>query len=93
MAQDLRSYLDLLKRKRPDDWMVVSQEIDPVHEITALVVKLERELKRRPAAPGSPSSPIFTRAARAWPWPWAPRPMRCSARTCAPWSGRSRRAW
>jgi 2,5-furandicarboxylate decarboxylase 1 len=48
MAQDLRSYLDLLKRKRPDDWMVVSQEIDPVHEITALVVKLERELKRRP---------------------------------------------
>jgi UbiD family decarboxylase len=48
MAQDLRGYLDLLKRKRPDDWMVVSQEIDPVHEITALVVKLERELKRRP---------------------------------------------
>jgi UbiD family decarboxylase len=48
MAQDLRSYLDLLKRKRPDDWVVVSQEIDPVHEITALVVKLERELKRRP---------------------------------------------
>ena len=48
MAQDLRSYLDLLKRKRPDDWVVVSQEIDPAFEITALVVKLERELKRRP---------------------------------------------
>jgi 2,5-furandicarboxylate decarboxylase 1 len=48
MAQDLRTYLDLLKRKRPDDWVVVSQEIDPAFEITALVVKLERELKRRP---------------------------------------------
>jgi UbiD family decarboxylase len=48
MAQDLRGYLDLLKRKRPDDYVVVSEEIDPAYEITALVVKLERELKRRP---------------------------------------------
>jgi UbiD family decarboxylase len=48
MAQDLRSYLDLVKRKRPDDLVIVSKEIDPAWEITALVVKLEKELKRRP---------------------------------------------
>ncbi|MGH7324409.1 MAG: UbiD family decarboxylase [Candidatus Rokuibacteriota bacterium] len=48
MAQDLRSYLDLLKRKRPDDFVIVSREIDPTHEITALIVKVEKELKRRP---------------------------------------------
>ncbi len=48
MAQDLRSFLDLLKRKRPDDLQVVSREIDPAHEITALVVKLDRELGKRP---------------------------------------------
>jgi 2,5-furandicarboxylate decarboxylase 1 len=48
MAQDLRSYLDLLKRKRPDDLVIVSREIDPAWEITAVVVKLEREQKRRP---------------------------------------------
>ncbi len=49
MAQDLRSYLDLLKRKRPEDLVTISKEVDPAHEITALVVKLEREARRRPA--------------------------------------------
>mgnify|MGYP000672272181 CR=1 FL=1 len=48
MAQDLRSYLDLLKRARPDDLCVVTREVDPAYEITALVVKLEREARRRP---------------------------------------------
>jgi UbiD family decarboxylase len=48
MAQDLRSCLDLIKRKRPDDLVIVSREVDPAYEITALVVKLERELRRRP---------------------------------------------
>ncbi len=48
MAQDLRSYLDLVKRKRPDELVIVGKPIDPVHEITALVVKLEKEAKRRP---------------------------------------------
>ncbi len=48
MAQDLRSYLDLIKRKRPDELVIVSRPIDPAHEITAFVVKLEREAKRRP---------------------------------------------
>src|SRR5712692_5472577 len=48
MAQDLRSYLDLLKRRRPDELVIVSKPIDPAFEITALVVKLEREARRRP---------------------------------------------
>jgi UbiD family decarboxylase len=48
MAQDLRSYLDLVKRKRPDELVIVGKPIDPVHEITAFVVKLEQEAKRRP---------------------------------------------
>ncbi|MGH7389168.1 MAG: UbiD family decarboxylase [Candidatus Rokuibacteriota bacterium] len=48
MSQDLRGYLDLVKRKRPDELVVVSTEVDPAFEITALVVKLEREARRRP---------------------------------------------
>ena len=48
MAQDLRSYLDAVKRAKPDDVQVVTQEVDPAFEITAIVVKLEREAKRRP---------------------------------------------
>jgi UbiD family decarboxylase len=48
MAQDLRSFLDAVKRAKPDDVQVVKKEIDPAYEITALVVKLERELKQRP---------------------------------------------
>src|SRR5215831_7591771 len=48
MAQDLRSYLDLVKRRKPGDFEIVSRAVDPRFEITALVVKLEREGKRRP---------------------------------------------
>jgi UbiD family decarboxylase len=48
MAQDLTGYLDLVKRTRPDDLLVVSKELDPAYEITALVVKLEREARKRP---------------------------------------------
>src|SRR5262245_29211868 len=48
MAQDLRSYLDLIKRQKPDELVIVSKEVDPAYEITALVVKLERERRRRP---------------------------------------------
>src|SRR5437867_11172791 len=47
MAQDLRSYLDLLKRKRPEEFLIVSREVDPAYEITALVVKLEKEARKR----------------------------------------------
>jgi 2,5-furandicarboxylate decarboxylase 1 len=48
MAQDLRSFLDLVKRQRPEDFQIVSRPVDPAYEITALVVKLEKELRRRP---------------------------------------------
>jgi UbiD family decarboxylase len=48
MAQDLRSYLDLIKRRRPEELVIVSREVDPAYEITALVVKLEQEARRRP---------------------------------------------
>src|SRR5206468_1950481 len=48
MAQDLRTYLDLVKRRKPGDFEIVSKPVDPRFEITALVIKLEREGKRRP---------------------------------------------
>src|SRR5215470_10467733 len=48
MAQDLRSYLDTIKRSRPDELVIVSREVAPAHELTALVVKLEKEARRRP---------------------------------------------
>jgi len=48
MPQDLRSFLDTVKQRRPDDYEVVSRPIDPAYEITALVVKLEKERRRRP---------------------------------------------
>ncbi len=48
MAQDLPGFLDLIKGKRPDDVVTVSGETDPEFEITATVVKLEREARRRP---------------------------------------------
>lgn len=48
MGQDLRSFLDGVKRQRPEDVRIVSREVDPVHEITAIVHKLEREGRQRP---------------------------------------------
>ncbi|MGH7279280.1 MAG: UbiD family decarboxylase [Candidatus Rokuibacteriota bacterium] len=48
MAQDLRSFVETIKRKKPEDFLVVSKEVDPRYEITALVAKLEREGRRRP---------------------------------------------
>src|SRR5574342_615767 len=48
MAQSLTAYLDLLKRTRAEEIVVISKELDPAYELTALVVKLEREGKRRP---------------------------------------------
>ncbi len=48
MPQDLRSYLDLIKRRKPEEFVIVSKEVDPAYEITALVVKLEKEARRRP---------------------------------------------
>ena len=48
MPQDLRSYLDLIKRTDPGDFLTVSREVDPAFEITAITVKVEQEAKRRP---------------------------------------------
>jgi UbiD family decarboxylase len=48
MPQDLRSYLDLVKQKNPEDLLTVSREVDPAYELTAVTVKLEQEAKRRP---------------------------------------------
>ena len=46
MSQDLRSYLDLVESK--DELVRISAPVDPLHEVTALVVKLARERRRRP---------------------------------------------
>jgi 2,5-furandicarboxylate decarboxylase 1 len=48
MAQDLRTFLDLVKRTRPADFQIVSRPVDPTYEITGLVAKLEKEGRRRP---------------------------------------------
>ena len=48
MPQDLRTFLDQVKRDNPQDFLVISREVDPTFEITAITVKLEQEAKRRP---------------------------------------------
>jgi UbiD family decarboxylase len=48
MAQDLRSFLEQVKRRRPTELQVVTRPVDPAHELTALVVKLEKERRQRP---------------------------------------------
>jgi 2,5-furandicarboxylate decarboxylase 1 len=48
MAQDLRSYLEQIKIRKAEELVIVSKEVDPAYEITALVVKLEKERRRRP---------------------------------------------
>ena len=48
MTQDLPSYLELVKSKKPDDVVTVSKEMDPSFEITASVAKMERVARKRP---------------------------------------------
>src|SRR3970040_1548896 len=48
MPQDLQSFLDLVRENTPGDFVIVEKEVDPAYELTALVVKLEREARRRP---------------------------------------------
>ncbi|NIO09006.1 MAG: UbiD family decarboxylase [Deltaproteobacteria bacterium] len=48
MPQDLRSFLEQVKKKDPQDICIIKKEVDPAYEITATVTKLEREAKRRP---------------------------------------------
>jgi 2,5-furandicarboxylate decarboxylase 1 len=46
-SKDLRSFLDDLKKERPEDFIVVKKEIDPKFQLSALVMKLEKQ-KRWP---------------------------------------------
>ena len=48
MAQDFPSYLEQVKSRFPEDFITISAEVDPEYQVTATVVKLEREAKRRP---------------------------------------------
>jgi len=48
MAQDLRSFLDVVKRSRAADFQVVGKPVDARYEITGLVAKLEKEGRKRP---------------------------------------------
>jgi 2,5-furandicarboxylate decarboxylase 1 len=48
MGQDLRGYLERVRQAQPEDFLVVSKEVDPAYELTAIVAKLEREAKKRP---------------------------------------------
>src|SRR5688500_3671542 len=47
MPQDLRTFLDQVKRDNRDDLLVVSGEVDPAFEITAITTRIEQEAKRR----------------------------------------------
>ena len=52
MAQDLRSFIDLVKRGSRDDFASrLEPRSIPPYELTALVVKLEREAQAAPRAP------------------------------------------
>jgi len=48
MPQDLHSFIDRIKAERPDEFVTVPGEVDPAYEITATVVKTEKEARRRP---------------------------------------------
>src|SRR4029079_9597690 len=48
MPQGLTDYLNDLRAKRPDEFVVVKDEVDPAFGITMTVVKTEAEKKRRP---------------------------------------------
>jgi len=43
MGKGLRDYLELLKKERPNDLKVITREVDPVHEISGLVEKLQKQ--------------------------------------------------
>ena len=48
MSQDLPSYLQRIKNERPEDFITVSREMNPAHEVTAALVKMEQEARKRP---------------------------------------------
>ena len=45
---DLRSFLERVRKERPSDLLEIEREVDPKHETTAIVVKLE-ERQRSPS--------------------------------------------
>lgn len=49
MPKDLRTYLEQLRRERPQDLKIVDKEVDPKWEITAMIEKLRREQNGFPA--------------------------------------------
>jgi UbiD family decarboxylase len=51
MAQDLRTYLDQLLAKHPDQLKIVEDEVDPEFEATAIVDKISND----PNYPGFPA--------------------------------------
>ena len=51
MAQDLRTYLDELVAKHPEQLKIIEDEIDPEFEATAIVHKMEKD----PSYPGFPA--------------------------------------
>jgi 2,5-furandicarboxylate decarboxylase 1 len=51
MPQDLRTYLDLLIERYPDQLKVVNEEVDPEFEATAIVDKMEDDPQRFPGFP------------------------------------------
>jgi 2,5-furandicarboxylate decarboxylase 1 len=42
MSKDLRTFIDELGKARPNDILVVSREVDPVFELTAVLAKFEQ---------------------------------------------------
>src|SRR5260370_36822732 len=81
MGQDLRSLLDSVKRRKSDEFQVVSRAIDPAYEITAFVVKLEKERRQRP--------PLLFETVRGTKFPVLPtlhasRPRLPAALKCGP---------
>lgn len=80
MPQDLRSYLDKIKQANPDDFMTVTDEVDPAYEITATIAAMEKQ-GRRPVVlfenvKGS-SFPVMTNL-------HASRPRLAAALNCGP---------
>jgi 2,5-furandicarboxylate decarboxylase 1 len=43
MGKSLRDYLELLEKERPNDLKVITREVDPIHEISGLVEKLQKQ--------------------------------------------------
>ena len=43
MAIDLRTFMEILQKEMPDDFVAVTKEVDPKFEITAIQQKLENE--------------------------------------------------